>query len=32
VIWPQLLAITVIGAVLFGTALARFRKTITLMA
>jgi len=32
VIWPQLLAITAIGTALFGTALARFRKTITLMA
>ncbi|WP_348692856.1 ABC transporter permease [Duganella fentianensis] len=32
VIWPQLLAIAAIGIVLFGTALARFRKTITLMA
>jgi ABC-2 type transport system permease protein len=32
VIWPQLLAIAAIGAVLFGAALVRFRKTITLMA
>ena len=27
-VWPQFLALAVIGAVLFGVALARFRKTI----
>lgn len=27
-VWPQFAALAVIGAVLFGTALARFRKTI----
>ena len=32
VVWPQLLAIGVIGSVLFATALARFRKTISQMA
>ncbi|MBV8622608.1 MAG: ABC transporter permease [Herbaspirillum sp.] len=32
VVWPQLLAIFVIGAVLFAAALARFRKTISQMA
>jgi ABC-2 type transport system permease protein len=28
VVWPQILALAVIGAVLFGVALARFRRTI----
>ena len=32
VVWPQLLAIGAIGSVLFATALARFRKTISQMA
>jgi ABC-2 type transport system permease protein len=32
VVWPQLLAILAIGSVLFAAALARFRKTISLMA
>lgn len=32
VVWPQYLAIAVIGTVFFTIALARFRKTITLMA
>jgi ABC-2 type transport system permease protein len=27
-VWPQFLALAVIGATLFGIALARFRKTI----
>lgn len=31
-VWPQFLAIAVIGAVLFGLALARFRRTIATMA
>jgi ABC-2 type transport system permease protein len=31
-IWPQFLALGLIGAVLFGVALARFRKTIGSMA
>ncbi|MDE8652112.1 ABC transporter permease [Novosphingobium album (ex Liu et al. 2023)] len=32
VVWPQLIAVTAIGAVFFGIALARFRKTISSMA
>lgn len=32
VVWPQFVAIIAIGAVLFGIALTRFRKTIGLMA
>jgi ABC-2 type transport system permease protein len=32
VIWPQFAALAVIGTVLFGIALSRFRKTIGLMA
>ncbi len=32
VIWPQFLALAIIGAVLFGVALARFRRTIGSMA
>ena len=32
VVWPQFLALTLIGTVFFGTALARFRKTIGAMA
>jgi ABC-2 type transport system permease protein len=32
VVWPQMLAITAIGAVLFAFALARFRQTISQMA
>lgn len=32
VVWPQLLAIMVIGGVLFTASLARFRKTISQMA
>jgi ABC-2 type transport system permease protein len=32
VVWPQLLAIAGIGALLFLAALARFRKTISQMA
>ena len=31
-VWPQFLAIGVIGATLFGLALARFRRTISSMA
>ena len=31
VVWPQFLALALIGALLFGVALARFRKTIGLM-
>ncbi len=31
-VWPQFLAIAVIGSVLFGLALARFRQTIATMA
>ena len=31
-VWPQFLALAVIGTVLFGVALARFRKTIESMA
>ena len=32
VVWPQMLAIVTIGAVLFALSLARFRKTISQMA
>jgi ABC-2 type transport system permease protein len=32
VIWPQFLTLVVIGAILFGFSLARFRKTISEMA
>ncbi len=32
VVWPQFLALAVIGAVFFGVALSRFRKTISAMA
>ncbi|MBN9517604.1 ABC transporter permease [bacterium] len=32
VVWPQFLALALIGAVFFGVALARFRKTIGTMA
>jgi ABC-2 type transport system permease protein len=32
VVWPQFLALTVIGMVLFGVALTRFRKTLGTMA
>lgn len=32
VVWPQFLALALIGAVLFGTALARSRSTIGSMA
>jgi len=32
VIWPQMLALVAIGAVLFATSLRRFRKTIGQMA
>ncbi len=32
VVWPQFLALGLIGAVMFGIALARFRKTIETMA
>ena len=32
VVWPQLLAVLLIGSVLFTAALSRFRKTISLMA
>jgi ABC-2 type transport system permease protein len=32
VVWPQFLAITAIGSVLFFAALARFRKTVSQMA
>jgi ABC-2 type transport system permease protein len=32
VVWPQFIALAVIGAVFFGIALARFRKTIGTMA
>jgi ABC-2 type transport system permease protein len=31
-VWPQFLALAVIGIVLFGVALARFRKTLGTMA
>ena len=31
-VWKQFAALAVIGSVLFGIALARFRKTITFMA
>jgi len=31
-VWPQLLAILVIGTVFFFASLARFRKTITQLA
>jgi ABC-2 type transport system permease protein len=31
IVWPQFVAIALIGAVLFGIALARFRKTISSM-
>lgn len=32
VVWPQFLAVSVIGAVFFAIALSRFRRTITAMA
>ena len=32
VVWPQFLALTLIGAILFGISLARFRRTIGTMA
>lgn len=32
VVWPQLLALAAIGALLFTVALRRFRRTISLMA
>ena len=32
IVWPQFLALALIGAVLFGVALARFRRTIGSMA
>jgi ABC-2 type transport system permease protein len=32
IVWPQLLALLVIGAVFFGIALQRFRKRISQMA
>jgi ABC-2 type transport system permease protein len=32
VVWPQCLALALIGAVLFDVALVRFRKTIGTMA
>ena len=32
VVWPQFLALTVIGATLFGLALARFRRALATMA
>jgi ABC-2 type transport system permease protein len=32
VVWPQFIAIAAIGAVLFGYALLRFRRTIGSMA
>lgn len=32
VVWPQFIALIVIGALLFGLALFRFRKTISMMA
>ncbi|SFF91381.1 ABC-2 type transport system permease protein [Novosphingobium sp. CF614] len=32
VVWPQFVAVTLIGAVFFGIALTRFRKTISAMA
>jgi ABC-2 type transport system permease protein len=32
VVWPQLLAVLLIGSLLFTAALSRFRKTISLMA
>ena len=31
IVWPQVLAIATIGAIFFGVALARFRKTIGTM-
>jgi ABC-2 type transport system permease protein len=32
IVWPQLLSLAVIGAILFSISLARFRKTLALMA
>jgi ABC-2 type transport system permease protein len=32
VIWPQFLSLAAIGTVLFAPALARFRRTLVLMA
>jgi ABC-2 type transport system permease protein len=32
IVWPQLLALLVIGALFFGIALRRFRRTISQMA
>jgi len=32
VVWPQLLSIVAIGAVLFASSLARFRKALAQMA
>jgi ABC-2 type transport system permease protein len=32
VVWPQFIALILIGAILFLLALCRFRKTISLMA
>jgi ABC-2 type transport system permease protein len=32
VVWPRLVAIAVIGAIFFGIALSRFRKTLSQMA
>jgi ABC-2 type transport system permease protein len=32
VVWPQLLGLALIGAVLFALALARFRRTLSTMA
>lgn len=32
VIWPQMLALVLIGAILFSLSLSRFRKTIGQMA
>ena len=32
VVWPQFLALAVIGTILFGVALVRFRETIGQMA
>jgi len=32
VVWPQFVALTVIGVTLFSLSLARFRKTLSMMA
>ena len=32
IVWPQMVSLFAIGSVLFGLALARFRKTLSAMA